>query len=79
MRLLGWILGALFTLDGLTSLIGGRKILKWAGKTVGRKLPHQVHGWFNMDDVTTRTWGVNNVLAGLSLVAIAATGARRRR
>jgi hypothetical protein len=77
MRYVGWILGGLYALDGLAALVGGRKATRWADRAVGEKMPRRVRRLFHMGDTLTRTWGANNLLAGLGLLAVAALSPRR--
>jgi hypothetical protein len=75
--MVGWILGGLYALDGLAALVGGRKASRWLARTVGRKLPRKMRGVFHMGDTATRTWGVNNLLAGLGMLVVATLVARK--
>ncbi|HOS43394.1 MAG TPA: hypothetical protein PK794_06870 [Armatimonadota bacterium] len=77
MRMVGWVLGGLYALDGLVALVGGRRATRWADRAVGSKLPRRVRRVLHMGDLLTRTWGANNLLAGLGLLAVAALLPRR--
>ncbi|MHB0937080.1 MAG: hypothetical protein ACYC6A_11895 [Armatimonadota bacterium] len=74
MRKWGWILGGLFVADGVIALVSGRRILNWAEKKA-RKLPRGrlaklMKQGRQIQPGMLKAWGINNVLAGLGMLAI---------
>lgn len=77
MRTLGLILGGLFAVDGLTALIGGKELMKWANTTLGPKTSPCCSDFLKrateMDDRLYLAWGINNLLAGSIMITLAAS------
>lgn len=83
MRHWGWILGGLFVVDGIIALVGGPRLLKWSytkyGKKVPKHLAHQLKEAQNLGPAMTGAWGVNNVVAGLGMLALTLSQRRHAR
>ena len=76
MRSFGLIIGGLFIADGLTALIGGKNLMKWAESTLGPKISPCCSNFLKraaeMDEDLYLAWGANNLLAGSIMIALAA-------
>ena len=74
MRNLGWILGGLFLADGIIALVGGPRIMKWSYQKFGKKAPKRLARQMKeAQDIAPGmmgAWGINNVLAGLGMLAL---------
>ncbi|MHB9132083.1 MAG: hypothetical protein ACYDBB_13495 [Armatimonadota bacterium] len=84
MRYVGWVLGGLFLVDGLVAVVGKRDWMRKVNSAVGSVLPHDAkHAMMkaaNVSDEATMAMGINNLIAGTSLVLVSAlTGGGHRR
>jgi len=83
MRNWGWILGGLFVADGIIALTGGRRMMKWSYDKFGKKTHGRLAGALkegaHMQPGVLKAWGVNNMLAGMGMLALALLSQRRRR
>jgi len=81
MRNWGWILGGLFVADGIIALVGGPRLLKWSYKKYGKQAPkhlaRQLKEAQDLGPAMTGAWGVNNVVAGLGMLALTLLSQRR--
>ena len=77
----GWILGGLYAVDGLIALVGGRRVMKWADRRFGRRLPskwaHLLKQGTNVKPGVLTAWGINNLLAGMGMLAVTMLVRRR--
>ena len=75
MRILGWVLGALFLTDGLLALINKRPLLKEVNLNVGRSLPEPVGKTLkkasDVNETARAAMGINNLIAGAGMVLVA--------
>jgi len=76
MRIFGWIFGGLFLLDGMLALIGKRALVKRLDTRIGRRLPARIgrklHRATALNNTAVTAWGINNVLAGVGMLLVAA-------
>jgi len=81
MRLFGLILGGLFVADGAIALVGGRRIMKWSyekfGKKTNGRLARTLKHGARVEPGMLTAWGINNMLAGMGMLALTMLAQRR--
>ena len=75
MRVFGWVLGGVLLAKGVLALVLKRDHIKAVNSTVWRRLPQPMSKTLvqasDVNDVALRAMGINNVLAGAGLLAVA--------
>lgn len=83
MRLFGRVLGALYLLDGLLAVFGGKRAVDWFNATIGRYLPKGMQQrMVHVTDVNRSAitaMGIGNVIAGAGMFLAASAGAGKQR
>jgi hypothetical protein len=83
-RYAGWIIGGMYILDGLVSLLGGHRAIQWTKSNLGPSLPASWNRVLDemdtADESLITTWGINNLIAGVSIVLVTSfTGGEEKR
>ncbi|MHB9023170.1 MAG: hypothetical protein ACYC7E_03210 [Armatimonadota bacterium] len=81
MRIFGWMFGSLLLADGLSTLIGGPKLMRRFDSAVRKSMPAPVskvvHSTVNVNGTAMTVMGVSNLLAGMGMVLTAMLTGRR--